>query len=174
MTYLLIVLVLAIIISPMLWLRQTPRQKLVTAMRQQAARAGIQVKLARPADAREGEGRLEYVRYSLPWLPKTASSPLPRMEKWMLVHQTRRGDPSPWGDWQWLGREANPVINDAIGAALQGLPPSVSALEASAAGLSIYWQERGELADIEAITSQLTALREVLRPSAGRSEKSIN
>ena len=174
MTYLLIVLVFAIIVSPMLWLRQTPRQKLVTAMRQQAARAGIHVSLVRPPDAREGEGRLEFVKYSLPWLPKTTSLPLPRMEKWLLVRQTRRGDPSPWADWQWLGREANPVIHDAIGAALQALPQSVSALEASAAGLSIYWQERGELADIEGINSQLTTLREAIRPSDSKQEKSIN
>ena len=174
MTYLLIALVFAIIVSPMLWLRQTPRQKLVTAMRQQAARVGIHIRLVRPPDAREGEGRLEFVNYSLPWQPKTESLPLPRMEKWLLVYQTRRGDPSPWADWQWLGREANPALNDAIGAAVAALPQSVSALEASAAGLSIYWQERGELADIESINSQLTALREAIRPSAAKEEKSIN
>ena len=166
MTYLLIALVLAIIISPMLWLRQTPRQKQVTAMRQAASRAGFQVRLVPPPDAREGEGRLEYVSYILPWQPDTEPSPQPRMEKWRLVRDTRRGDPAPWDNWQWLGREANPALTDIIGATVDSLPDTVKGLEASHSGLSVYWQERGEVADIATMKEQLLALMAAIRPPA--------
>lgn len=171
MTYLLIVLVMAIIVSPMLWLRQTPRQKLISAMRQAAAREGFHIRLVNPPDAREGEGHLEYVSYTLPWRGKTPQEPLPRMEKWLLVYETRRGDPSPWTGWQWLGREANPAINDVIGNVIGKLPTGVKGLEASAAGLSIYWQERGEVADIAIMGEQLSTLMNVIRPGARKREK---
>ncbi len=171
MTYLLIVLVMAIIVSPMLWLRQTPRQKLITAMRQTAAREGFHIRLVNPPDAREGEGHLEYVSYTLPWRGKAPQEPLPRMEKWLLVFETRRGDPSPWANWQWLGREANPVLNDAIGEVIGCLPPSVKGLEASAAGLSIYWQERGEESDVAVMGAQLIALMNVIRVGSTEGEK---
>ncbi|MEZ5528920.1 MAG: hypothetical protein R3E57_03105 [Porticoccaceae bacterium] len=165
MTYLLIALVLAIIVSPLLWFRQTPRQKLITAMRQQASRGGLQVRLVRPPDAREGEGRLEFVCYTMPWQAKTEPSVLPRAEQWLLVKDTRRGDPSPWQGWQWLGRDPSEQLHAAIGQAVVELPSSASGLEASASGLSVYWQERGELTDVERIVSQLTRLRGAIRPS---------
>lgn len=163
MTYLLIAFVLLIIISPLMWFRQSPRQKLITDMRRDAVSKGMSVKLSRPADAREGEGRLECVKYILPWIPDSAPSQIPRMEKWLLVRETRRGDPAPWPPWQWLGRESNEKLYPYIGEVVEGLPPSVSALEACSDGLVVYWQERGELADVHKIYQQLVKLRDVIR-----------
>jgi hypothetical protein len=163
MTYLLIAFVLAIILSPLMWFRQSPRQKLITDMRRAAAEKGMRVKLSKPADAREGEGRLEYVTYMLPWMPDSDPSLEPRMEKWLLVRETRRGDPSPWSPWQWLGRESNDALNDVIGSVIEMLPDNVSALEASKSGVLIYWRERGQLDDITGIFDQLYALRRQIR-----------
>jgi len=163
MTYLLIAFVLALILSPLMWFRQSPRQKLITAMRKEAASKGIRVKLSKPADAREGEGRLEYVTYTLPWLPDSAASMEPRMEKWLLVKGTRRGDPSNWNSWQWLGRESNDALITPIGFALEKLPENISALEACSEGVRIYWQERGQLYDVQAIFEHLDKLREAIR-----------
>lgn len=163
MTYLLIAFVLAVILSPLMWFRQSPRQKLITAMRQEATKNGLSVKLSKPADAREGEGRLEYVTYILPWVPGSNPSSEPRMEKWLLVKGTRRGDPSPWAEWQWLGREANDCLIALIGAVIQKLPINVVALEAGSDGIKIYWQERGSLEDVGVVTHQLSTLRDVIR-----------
>ncbi|MBL4566994.1 MAG: hypothetical protein JKY85_03065 [Porticoccus sp.] len=163
MTYLLIAFILAIILSPLMWFRQSPRQKLITDMRREAALKGMRVKLSKPADAREGEGRLEYVRYILPWIPDSDPSLEPRMEKWLLIRETHRGDPSPWSPWQWLGRESNDALNDVIGAAVEMLPENVTALEASKEGVLIYWQERGQLNDIAGIFDQLCVLRKRIR-----------
>lgn len=163
MTYLLIAFVLLIILSPLMWFRQSPRQKMITAMRQEAASKGMRVNLSRPADAREGEGRLEYVTYTLPWASETEPSTEPRMEKWLLIRETRRGDPAPWSPWQWLGRESNDRLIEPLGHIVEALPANVAALEARSDGVVVYWQERGELADVNRIYQQLAALREAIR-----------
>lgn len=168
MTYLLIAFVLAIILSPVMWFRQSPRQKLITDMRKEAREKKLWVKLSMPADAREGEGRLECVTYTLAWVPDSNPSMEPRMEKWLLVTDTLlqgtlRGDPSPWENWQWLGRESNESLNASIGLALEQLPKSITALEACSEGVRIYWQERGELHDVQVIFDQLSKLRNAMR-----------
>lgn len=163
MTYLLIAFVLAIILSPLMWFRQSPRQKLITDMRKEAREKSLWVRLSKPAGTREGEGRLEYVTYTLTWVPDSNPSMEPRMEKWLLIKDTHRGDPSPWESWQWLGRESNDSLNTPIGSALQQLPKSIAALEACSEGVRIYWQERGELHDVQVIFDQLSKLRDVMR-----------
>ncbi|HEB26610.1 MAG TPA: hypothetical protein ENI05_02380 [Porticoccus sp.] len=163
MTYLLIAFVLAIILSPLMWFRQSPRQKLITAMRQEAAVKGLRVKLSKPADAREGEGRLEYVTYTCPWNPGSDPSVEPRMEKWLLLKETHRGDPSPWAGWQWMGRESNDSLVSGIGSALEKLPKDVIALEANSQGVRIYWKERGDLNDVGVVGHQLSVLRDAIR-----------
>lgn len=164
MTYLLIAFVLAVIWSPVMWLRQTPRQKLITAMRQLALSKGIRVKLSKPADAREGEGRLEYVTYSLPWHPDSRPSSAPRMEKWLLVKfSSRYGAPSPWLDWQWLGRECNDSLMPSLESVLPELPKDICAVESNISGIFVYWQERGEIADVSRLFTQLDFLRKAIR-----------
>ena len=163
MTYLLIAFVLAIILSPLMWFRQSPRQKLITDMRKEAREKSLWVKLSKPADAREGEGRLEYVTYTLTWVPDTNSSMEPRMEKWLLIKDTHRGDPSHWENWQWLGCESNESLNTPIGLALERLPKNIAALEACSEGVRIYWQERGEPHDVQVIFDQLSQLRNAIR-----------
>ena len=146
-----------------MWFRQSPRQKLITDMRKEAREKKLWVKLSVPADAREGEGRLEYVTYTLTWVPDSNPSMEPRMEKWLLIKDTHRGDPSQWENWQWLGRESNEGLNTSIGLALEKLPKSIAALEACSEGVRIYWQERGELYDVQVIFDQLSKLRNAIR-----------
>ena len=164
MTYLLILLILALIISPLLWFRQSPRQKMITEMRRLASSRGLRVRLVHAPDAREGEGRLEYAGYTLLWVPDSSPSPFSRMEKWLLVRGTRRGGHSPWENWQWLGHEANDRLQPVIGAVLAALPTDVIAVEVNREGVAIVWQERGELADIDRIDTQLKHLRSAIRP----------
>ena len=164
MTYLLILLILALIISPLLWFRQSPRQKMITEMRRLASSRGLRVRLVHAPDAREGEGRLEYAGYTLLWVPDSSPSPFSRMEKLLLVRASRRGDHSPWEGWQWLGHEANDRLIPVIGTVLSALPTDVIAVEVNREGVAIVWQERGELADIDRIDTQLKHLRSAIRP----------
>lgn len=163
MTYLLIAFVLAIILSPLMWFRQSPRQKLITDMRKEAAAKGLRVKLSKPADAREGEGRLEYVTYRLPWVTDSDPSVETVMEKWLLIKDTRRGDPSPWLPWQWLGYESNEILYDVVGDVIKSLPEDVVALEVCKNGVLVFWQERGSLDDVTVIYNQLDKLRTRIR-----------
>ena len=115
MTYLLIAFVLLVILSPLMWFRQSPRQNLMINMRKEATRLGLIVSLSAPPDARQGETRLDCVTYRLPWIPDSPRSQKPRMEDWLLAKGVSRGSPSPWLRWQWLSRESNDLIMDAIG-----------------------------------------------------------
>ena len=68
MTWLLIVFGVAVVVSPLMWFRQSPRQKLITELRRAAGSMGLQVSLHRRPDAREDETRWSAVCYRLPWL----------------------------------------------------------------------------------------------------------
>ena len=164
MTYLLIALVLAIILSPLLGLRSSPRQKLITAMRRCAVSHGLQVKLSRPADAREGEGRLDSVIYRLPWPRDSAPSGLRHAEAWLLVRHSGRGAPAPWDDWRWLSREAASELMDYICVAVEQLHADITGIEASHEGLSVYWREHGMVSDVEQLSAVLKRLQEQIRP----------
>ncbi|MEJ6611828.1 MAG: hypothetical protein QNL64_00880 [Porticoccus sp.] len=163
MTYLLIAFVLLIIISPLMWFRQSPRQNLIIDMRKEAARLGLIVSLSAPPDARQGETRLECITYKLPWMLDSSSSQQPRMENWLLVKGASRGSSSPWLPWQWLSRESSGFTMDAIGVALAAIPGDISALEARGDGLLVYWKEYGELEDVAAIYELLFLLRKNIR-----------
>ena len=61
MTWLLIVFGTALVLSPLMWLKQSPHQKRIAELRRQANVASLQVSLHRRPDAREDERRLEAV-----------------------------------------------------------------------------------------------------------------
>ncbi len=166
MTYLLIAFVLLVILSPLMWFRQSPRQNLMINMRKEATRLGLIVSLSAPPDARQGETRLDCVTYRLPWIPDSSRSQKPRMEDWLLAKGVSRGSPSPWLRWQWLSRESNDLIMDAIGLVLDGLPADIFGLEARSDGLIIYWKEHGGLEDVITVYELLFLLRKNIRSNA--------
>jgi len=163
MAYLLIALVLAIILSPLMGLRQSPRQKLVAALRGCAKQHGLQVKLSQPAGARPGEGRLDTVIYRLPWATDSKPSGLRRAEQWLLLHESKRGDQSPWNKWRWMTLPVTDELLPEIGKVVEQLGETFSALEASQDGLSVYWQEYGEETDVEQLAQALTELQKTIR-----------
>ncbi len=164
MTYLLIALVLAIILSPLLSLRPSPRQKLVASLRQCASRNGLQVRLSRQPGARDDDNRLECVCYRLPWPKDSEPSSLRRAEQWLLVRSEHRGDPSAWQGWRWLTLQPAAEIVQGVDGLVSRLIEDVVGLEANRDGLSIYWQEHGSTTDVEHFVHGLNALQEVIRP----------
>jgi uncharacterized membrane protein YccC len=168
MVYLLILFVLAIILSPLLSLRQSPRQKQITLLRQCATRKGLRVTLSRPLGAREGEGRMDTAVYRLPWAVDSVGSTIRRAEQWQLVHNNGKGSESVWGEWRWLtlppGEELFPAISQLLEPA-EALSQKISGLEACAKGVAVYWQEEGSEQDVNDIAEALTCLRDEIRPS---------
>ena len=163
MTYLFIFFVLLIIISPLMWFRQSPRQKLTICMRKKAANLGMTVRLSTSADNQLEKKRLDCITYKLSWHIDTVKSSKPHMEDWLLVKSTKRGKASIWLEWNWLGEPCCEDITEDIDLALKNLPIAISALQARSDGIMIYWKEEGEEEDVVRIYESLFTLRNAIR-----------
>lgn len=159
MTYLLIALVLLAIIASLTWIKPSPRQKQMESMRSRASGCGLTVQLTHAPDARKGEGIPDYTLYLKPW-PESGAPVLE--QDWLLVKNSRRGDPTPWEGWRWLGRKALPGSVTGMKAALASLPENVTGVTVNNLGAGAFWQERGELDDVERIATALEKLQAVI------------
>jgi hypothetical protein len=163
MIYIIILLALLVILSPLMWFRVSPRQKIIISMRQEASRLGLIVKLSTAGDARLDEKYKDYITYGLPWQLDSIAPSQPNMENWLLVRGSNRGDASIWPDWNWLGRECNKELMSVIGPLLPSLPSDISALKASSKGIEVFWREHGKIADIVVIKKVLVLLKKSIR-----------
>ena len=165
MTWLLIVIGVAIVISPLMWFRQSPRQKLVTDLRRLANSMGLQVSLDRRPDAREDETGLECVRYSLPWLDNDCR------QAWVLHRFSQRGwqPDSPElsnSGWLWTIAQASPQWDPVLAENLDELPAGVSAVIANKAGIGVIWDERDDSSDLEKVANFLKKLQQIAKKFA--------
>ncbi len=171
MTYLLIALVLAIILSPLLSLRSSPRQKLIADLRQCASRQGLQVKLSAHPATREEKPQLDSAIYRLGWPPDSEASSLRRAEQWLLVRSEERGDRSDWDGWRWLTLPPAAEIVSALDGVVPKLIADVSGLEASSQGVAFYWSEHGDTSDVERMAEALKSLQTAIRPCRKEGKK---
>ena len=149
MTWLLIVLGVAVVISPLMWFRQSPRQKLISELRRSAGSAGLQVSLHRRPDAREEETRLECVCYRILWLDGDCR------QNWVLHRFSARGWDSVCPGWLWTLNQAAPQWDELLADQMDDFPAGVSALVATDAGIGVIWNEREDAADLEKIVDKL-------------------
>ena len=163
MTYFLIIFVLMIIISPLMWLRQTPRQKLTIDMRKKATNLGMIVKLSATADSRKEKKRLNCVTYKLKWHPESVELSGLNIEDWTLIKSNKRGEISVWPGWRWLDGQPSHKIMNKIELVIKKLPISVSALQVRSDGLLVYWNEEGDAVDVNNIYESLLILRGTIR-----------
>lgn len=156
MNYFLVIVGIALVLSPLFWMKPSLRQKQITALRGLAPKLGLRVRLHRRPDALDEEKRLECVNYYLPW-----SAPPTR--PWVLHRFSTRGWESPWAGWHWRGDIPPESRFAAIGELLQTLPEDCSALVIDRQGVGAIWQERSDETGLTAIASVLHKLqREVL------------
>ena len=156
--YLLIAFVIAMVISPVLWLRQSPGQARITAFRNRALQLGLKVQIVPAADAAESERSPDAVRYLRPFMPDSSGQMPAVSGHWTLLHHERRGWESPWPRWRWFRAEASPDLHPAIGECLKLLPESVTALRLDDQGLSVYWPETGKIDDAVKVANALGTL----------------
>jgi hypothetical protein len=165
MTWLLILFGVAIVVSPLMWFRQSPRQKLITELRRTANSIGLQVSLHRRPDARDDESRLESVCYRLPWLDETCR------QNWVLHRYSNRGwefdnaDANSRG-WRWTIAEASPLWRPLIEEVVADLPTGVSAIIANKAGVGMIWNERDDASDLQNIADKLRKLQQTAKKFA--------
>jgi hypothetical protein len=165
MTWLLILFGIAIVISPLMWFRQSPRQKLITELRRSANSMGLQVSLHRRPDARDDETRLECVCYRRSWLDDNCR------QNWVLHRYSKRGwEPDNIvlnsSGWLWTIAEADPKWAALIADLCADLPQGVSAIIANKAGIGVIWNERDDSSDLDKVAENLTKMQQTAKKFA--------
>ncbi|QXI30293.1 hypothetical protein [Pseudomonas vanderleydeniana] len=144
MTVWIVVSILAVVLSPLAWLRPSRRQSDRMALRMEARRIGLGMQLA-PQEWPH-------------WLPQEPPSPCAQ------YHRPRRGKVSPcWCYWQsepgvWVNQWREVLADEALLAHLRTLPGNVFKVEADAQMIALYWGERGDAKVLQDIAAVLKAL----------------
>lgn len=144
MTILIVVSILAVILSPMVWLRPSRNQSGRMAMRMEARRIGLAMQLT-PQEWPH-------------WLPLEPPSPCAQ------YHRPRRaGQASCWCYWQtepgvWLNQWREPCTDEPLLEHLATLPGNVYKIEAGPQLIALYWGEKGDEKVLQDIAAVLKAL----------------
>lgn len=153
--YLLILVVLAIVIGPIMWIMPSASQRKLVQLRQYALSKGFQIKVAdMPQSHRQKVRQEEPVRgvhYLLPLINK----PKAGTEKFLFC--LTRSD----SNLEWI--EGNIPSNEkAMIKLLEQMPDSAVAVEHASHGVAVYWRERGGEESVDLIASLLEAFRQSL------------
>ncbi|MFJ4112667.1 MULTISPECIES: hypothetical protein [Pseudomonas] len=130
MTVLLVVSILALILSPFAWLRQSRKQGEQMSLRLEARRMGLAMQLA-PQQWPH-------------WLEKEPPSPCPQYHR-----ARRRGHEDSWCYWQvspgvWCNQWREVCEVARLNEVFSRLPGTVYKVEADKRMLALYWSERGD------------------------------
>jgi hypothetical protein len=144
MTILIVVSILAVILSPMVWLRPSRSQSGRMAMRMEARRIGLAMQL---------------VPQEWPhWLPLEPPNPCAQ------YHRPRRAGQAPcWCYWQtepgvWLNQWREVCTDAPLLKHLATLPANVYKIEAGPQLIALYWGEKGDEKVLQDIAAVLKAL----------------
>ncbi|MGB8711937.1 MAG: preprotein translocase subunit YajC [Onishia taeanensis] len=136
MVWLIIVLVMGLMLSPMMWLRPSPQQQRMGQLREAARKSGIRVKLG-DSPLHEG-GQMASYRWAYP-----GEYPGPRF---VLVREAVASDAlKPFMDgWRWRVEPLRPLPGEAkarLETALAELPMDAKVVESSREALTLWWEE---------------------------------
>ncbi|MBD3896310.1 preprotein translocase subunit YajC [Halomonas sp. ML-15] len=164
MNWLLIAFIVALIVSPVMWLKPSPKQKRVMRLRAHAAKAGVRVKLAAPPLHAAGKLMPSY-RWGYP-----KERPGPRF---VAVRETAASNvlKSVCHGWRWRIEPLRPLpeaIHRRLEALLTRLPQDALVLESDEHGLTLWWYESQGPERFDSYLGDLAALRDDL---AGRPDR---
>ncbi|MEB0007388.1 hypothetical protein QN375_10385 [Pseudomonas sp. MH9.2] len=144
MTVWIVLSILALVLSPLAWLRPSRHQSGKMALRMEARRIGLGMQLA-PQEWPH-------------WLPEEPPSPCAQ------YHRPRRSERAAcWVYWQatpgvWLNQWREPCEDAQLMAQFSTLPANVFKVEAGPQMIALYWGERGEPEILQRISAVLKAL----------------
>jgi len=153
MVWLLIIFCLAVAVSPLMWMKTSPRQQQVIACRKKAYSLSINVTVAKQPDALDSEKRLDAIYYSLAWSKDIFN------ESWILHRRNRRGWQSCFDGWRWINAEADAIWSETITSIIHNIPNGVTAIVVDNEGVGFIWDERGEPNLVEDLHQYLIKLR---------------
>lgn len=144
MTVWIILSIIAVVLSPLVWLRPSRSQSGRMAMRMQARRMGLAMQL---------------IPQEWPhWLPTGPPSPCPQYHR----PRTARA-PDVWVYWQmepgvWVNQWRERCEDPRLLEPFKTLPADVYKVEAGKQLIALYWAERGEPEVLQHIAEVLKAL----------------
>lgn len=144
MTVWIVVSILAVVLSPLAWLRPSRHQSGRMALRMEARRMGLTMQLS-PQQWPH-------------WLKQEPPSPCAQ------YHRPRRGKvPALWSYWQlepgvWVNQWQEPCVDETLLAHFATLPANIYKVEADRQMIALCWGEKGEVSDLQAIDTLLKAL----------------
>ncbi|WP_458524756.1 preprotein translocase subunit YajC [Onishia taeanensis] len=136
MVWLIMLLVLGLMLSPIMWLRPSPRQQRTGRLREVANEAGIRVRLSE--SPLHEAGKMVSYRWMFP-----AEHPGPRF---VLVREAVASEalkPCREG-WRWRIEPLRPLPGETMArleAALAELPEDATVVESSRDALTLWWKE---------------------------------
>ena len=154
MVWLLIIFCLAVAVSPLMWMKSSPRQQQVMANRKKARSLTINVNICKQADASDSEDRLDAIFYWLDWQQDKLN------ESWVLHRRSKRGWESCFDGWRWINQEADKAWLEVIGSIIDDLPSSVNAIVTNKQGIGVVWDERGDGVAVDNLHQCLIKLRD--------------
>ena len=164
-----VILAMASVVGPILWIMPSKYQLKVAKMRQSALQHGLRVMMNDiPPRAYCDNGERRWIAvYYLPWSAReqdTAAAKQVRkisQQPWRLVYEKLDHELHFSEHWQWSEALVAPAPWQlALRGLLAALPPGVCAVENNRQGLAIYWNERGDEQNVAVIATLLHRLRD--------------
>ena len=151
MSYLIILLIVAVVVGPVMWMMPSAKQKQQIRIRDYAMRQGLQIKIADLPQSHKQMVRKESPVQGVVYrLPLTSDKPI-TLKTISCLKKVEQG-------YEWQGQpqqELQSLFEDV----LAQCPESAMGLELSGAGVACYWQERGGEAAVDQIKSALEKFR---------------
>ncbi|WP_051234015.1 hypothetical protein [Halomonas halocynthiae] len=158
MTWLVIAGIMAMLVAPLMWLKPSPRQKRLVALRAEARRLGIEVKLE-TSPAHQAKELVAAYRWLYP-----VQRPGP---DFMLVSPYLASPAlKTFSDgWCWRTEPLRPLPDTAqrlLNSLPEHLGDSVLAIGSSRSVLTLWWEETLSAPELSAFVEPLTELRDAL------------
>ncbi|SDK23273.1 hypothetical protein [Microbulbifer yueqingensis] len=132
---LIILLAVALVIGPVMWLKPSGRDRRLASLRQRAAAAGMIVQMSALPESR-GEGTAAV--YIARW-----EDPRRLLTGWVLELQRMAHDMHFSGRWDWRNdRSAPEKAWQLLREMLAALPDDALGIHATQAGLGVQWREQ--------------------------------
>lgn len=162
MAWVIAMLALALVVSPVVWMMPSPAQRRQARLRQRAMQLGLQVRVGELPQTHRQRVRREPARAGVSYrLPVHDQRELFAGE-YRLCRERAGG--------AWVAepeRTLAPVLREALDAAMAAVPADVAAIELTPQGPALYWTERGDEPEVELLAAQLQALARAQLNAAG-------
>lgn len=139
------VLILGLVLTPLMQLMPTKRQKRLSGLRQRAVQAGWLIKwVAKPELGTEaGKNARKVANAFIYHLSRQVSDSAAPTKSWPIFNFGRSRQNA--GEWFcFYGKRPPALLLEQVNEQLRQLPLSVDVLESNAAGLGVFWDEADE------------------------------